>query len=205
MRRLLTVSSPEGDSPTDQAAPGFSSTAVKSEPSSSADHESQVRGLASTCVILRSRLVSTSCSFCNKPSRAEQLKTAEMSLRVVVEARSPKPGIGRTTPSQGSGGEPVLCRPQLPVAVAAPGCGHVPALSVPCEDAGHWTWGQITQDGLFTLGSLITSPETFIFQIRSHWQLPRIRTWAYLWRGGSTVQLTTCLQQFTVGLSVGRS
>ena len=141
MRRLLTVSSPEGNSPTDQAAPGFSPTAVRSELSSSADRESQVRGLASTCVILRSRLVSTSCSFCNKPSRAEQLKTAEMSPHVVVETRSPKPSVGRTTPSQGSGGEPMLCLPQLPAAVTAPGYGHVPALSAPREDAGHWTWG----------------------------------------------------------------
>ena len=59
---------------------------------------------------------------------------------------------------------------------------------------------QITQDGLFILGALITSPETFIFQIRSHSQIARIRTWTCLCGGGSTIQLTTCLQQFMVGL-----
>lgn len=62
--------------------------------------------------------MSVSCSFCNKLSRAEQLRTAEVSPLMAVEARSPK-----------SGGEPVLGLPQLPAAVTAPGCGHVAAVS----------------------------------------------------------------------------
>ena len=96
-------------------------------------------------MVLRSRPVSVSCSFCNKLSRAEQLRTAEVSPLMVVEARSPKPSVGRMTlPPKAAEKSPFFASPSfqrlsllLAVATSLQSLPLVTALSVLRKDAGH--------------------------------------------------------------------
>lgn len=97
---------------------------------------SQVRGRVDVCVIFRSRPLSVSCGCSNKTSHAKQLKTTETSPLVVVEARSPKSSVGRTSlPPRAPEESPFFASCSFRRLLLLPAWGHVPAVSASCHTA----------------------------------------------------------------------